>query len=140
MAGALLLVAAFAVGIEATTFDVAFLTDPVGPKALPLVVAVMLGAGGLRTLLRPRAGMALPEGPALRRIVAGVGVFALYAAGLPWLGFVLSTTLVVAGLAVLFGGPWKGGLAAGLILSGALWLLFVALLSLPLPVGDLWIR
>jgi putative tricarboxylic transport membrane protein len=141
IAGATLLVIAVAVGIEATTFDVAFLADPVGPKALPLVVALLLAFGGFRTLVRPRprGDIDLPEATSLARIGAAIVVFLLYAGALPWLGFFLSTTLVVAALAVLFGGPWKGGVAAGLTLSAALWLLFVALLSLALPIGELWI-
>ena len=140
IAGALLLVVAVAVWAEATTFDVAFLTDPVGPKALPFVVALMLAAGGIRTLTRPREEITLPGRSGLNRIASAFTVFLLYAACLPWLGFFLSTTLVVAGLAILFGGPWKGGVAAGLTLSASLWLLFVGLLSLPLPIGALWIR
>lgn len=142
IAGTTLLLLAGAVGIEATTFEVAFLADPVGPKALPFVVALLLAIGGLRTLTRPRPrrDVHLPDASSIRRIAAGLVVFLLYAGALPWLGFFLSTTMVVAGLAVLFGGPWRGGLAAGLTLSAALWLLFVALLSLPLPLGELWIR
>lgn len=140
IAGAVLVLGALAVGLEATTFEVAFLTDPVGPKALPFVVAFLLAAGGLRTLVRPRRDLDLPTAPGLARIGAAGAVFLFYAAALPWLGFFLSTTAVVAGLATLFGGPWRGGLAAGLALSAALWLLFVALLALPLPVGALWIR
>lgn len=140
IAGGVLIAAAAAVGLEATTFDVAFLTDPVGPKALPLVVALMLAAGGIRTLTKPRDDLELPVKSDLRRMAAALGALLAYALFLPWLGFFLSTTAVVAGLGVLFGGPWKGGLATGLTLSGALWLLFVALLSLPLPIGDLWIR
>lgn len=139
-AGTTLVLISVAIGIEATTFEVAFLADPVGPKALPLMVALLLAVGGTQTLLRPRSDVALPEGSGLRRIASAIVVFLLYAGALPWLGFFLSTTLVVAGLAILFGGPWKGGIAAGLTLSAALWLLFVALLSLPLPIGELWIR
>jgi putative tricarboxylic transport membrane protein len=135
-----LITAAVAVGIEAATFDVAFLTDPVGPKALPFVVAIMLAAGGGRTLAKPRDAVELPGRSGLSRMAAALGVLLLYAILLPWIGFFLSTTAVVAGLGILFGGPWKGGLATGLTLSAALWLLFVALLSLPLPIGDLWIR
>ena len=140
IAGGVLITAAVAVGIEATTFDVAFLTDPVGPKALPFVVAIMLAAGGGRTLAKPRDAVELPGRSGLSRMAAALGVLLLYAILLPWIGFFLSTTAVVAGLGILFGGPWKGGLATGLTLSAALWLLFVALLSLPLPIGDLWIR
>jgi putative tricarboxylic transport membrane protein len=138
--GGALVAAALAVGLEATTFDVVFLTDPVGPKALPALVAMMIGIGGLRVLVRPRDTVDLPDGPTWLRMSGAVAVFLGYAAALPFLGFFLSTTLVVAGLAILFGGPWKGGLAAGLTLSAALWLLFVYALALPLPVGELWIR
>ena len=139
IAGAALVLAALGVGLEATTFDVAFLTDPVGPKALPLVVAVMLAVGGIRTLAKPRS-VELPDRPTSIRMGAAVCVFLAYAGCLPWLGFFVSTTLVVSGLAMLFGGHWKGGLTTGLTLSAGLWLLFVYVLALPLPVGALWVR
>ena len=66
--------------------------------------------------------------------------FLAYALLLPWLGFFLSTSLVVTTLGVLFGGPRIGSLVAGVSLSAILWLLFVVVLALPLPIGDLWIR
>jgi putative tricarboxylic transport membrane protein len=139
VAGVTLTLAGIAVGLEATTFDVAFLTDPVGPKALPLVVAATLTLAGVRTLVRPRASVELPPPETLLRMGGAMMAFLAYAAALPWIGFFLSTTLVVTALARLYRGPWKGGLTAGLVLSAALWLLFVGLLSLPLPVGELWI-
>lgn len=139
VAGGVLTLAGLAAGLEATTFNVAFLTDPVGPKAFPFVVAATLTAAGVRTLVRPRASVALPPSEVLLRMGGAMVAFLAYAAALPWIGFFLSTTLVVAALAVLYRGPWKGGLVAGLVLSGSLWLLFVGLLSLPLPVGELWI-
>ena len=139
IAGGVLALAGVAAGIEATTYDVAFLTDPVGPKALPLLVAATMVFAGARMLLRPRDSIALPNTDTLLRMAGAMVAFLLYAAALPWIGFFLSTTIVVAALGVLYRGPWKGGLVAGLVLSSALWLLFVGLLSLPLPVGELWI-
>ena len=56
------------------------------------------------------------------------------------LGFVLSTTLVVAALSHLYGARPGRGVTAALLLSIGLWLLFVRVLALPLPVGSLWIR
>lgn len=138
--GGVLALLGVAVALEATTFDVGFMTDPVGPKALPLVVAGMLVMAGLTAVARPREHRTLPEPGTLVRTVAAVATFLLYAAALPWMGFFLSTTLVVTALALLYRGPPAGSTAAAALLSGALWLLFVRALSLPLPVGDLWIR
>jgi hypothetical protein len=59
---------------------------------------------------------------------------------LPWLGFLASTTLVVALLSELYGAPRPHGLLAAALLTGTLWVLFVHLLGLPLPAGALWIR
>jgi len=140
VAGATLALAGLATAIEASTFDVAFLTDPVGPKALPALVAVMLVGSGLRLLVRPRPSISLPERDTAARMGGAVLAFLLYAAALPWLGFFTSTSLVVTALALLYSGPRRGSILAGLAVSGVLWLLFVGLLSLPLPVGDLWIR
>lgn len=138
--GAVLALLGVAVALEATTFDVAFLTDPVGPKALPLLVAGTLLVAGLIAVARPREGLSLPDGATTFRMVGSVAAFLLYAAALPWLGFFLSTTLVVTALALLYRGPILGSIAGAAALSGALWILFVRALSLPLPVGDLWIR
>lgn len=140
IAGSVLVVAGVATALEATTFDVAFMTDPVGPKALPLLVAAMMLLAGVRTLARPREEVALPPGPVALRMGGAALAFLAYAAILPWIGFFLATTLVVAALAVLYRGPVQGSVTAGLTLAAALWLLFVRILALPLPVGDLWIR
>lgn len=140
LAGIVLILTGIALGAEASTFDVGFLTDPVGPKALPFLVAAMVFAAGVVAVSRPRPDAKLPEGPTALRIAAAVAAFLLYAAALPWLGFFLSTTLVVTTLSLLYGGPIAPSAAAAALLSGALWLLFVLVLSLPLPVGDLWIR
>jgi putative tricarboxylic transport membrane protein len=138
--GGVLLLAGIATGLEATTFDVAFLTDPVGPRALPFLVALTLAGAGARMLAKPRAAVTLPSRTATVRMAWAALAFLAYSALLPWIGFFLSTTLVVAVLAVLYRGPRVGSLVTGLVLTSSLWLLFVRLLALPLPVGDLWTR
>ncbi|MDA0329653.1 MAG: tripartite tricarboxylate transporter TctB family protein [Gemmatimonadetes bacterium] len=137
---AALIAAGVAIGVEAMTFEVGFLTDPVGPKALPLVVAALLVFAGSYSLVRPGKAARWPVREAGFRIVAAAGAFVAYAVALPTIGFFLSTTLVVMALSALYGAPRAHGLAAATALSGVLWLLFVRLLALPLPVGDLWIR
>ena len=137
--GGVLCLLGVALGLEATTFDVLFLTDPVGPKALPLLVATLCLAAGVLALARPGDDVRLPSAGAVVRMTGAVVAFLVYAAVLPWLGFFVSTALVVAALARLYQGPVWPSLVVGAVLSGGLWLLFVELLSLPLPLGELWI-
>ena len=138
--GAGLIGTGLAIGLEASTFDVGFLTDPVGPKALPYVVAATFVLAGVHTLTAPGAKAAWPTRAAGVRITLATVAFLAYAVSLPLVGFFLSTTLVVASLSHLYGATPRRGITAASLLSGALWLLFVQLLSLPLPIGSLWIR
>lgn len=138
--GVVLFAAGAAIGLEASTFDVSFLTDPIGPKALPYVVAVVLLLAGVHTALRPRGGVAWPTRGVVAKLAAATAAFLVYPLALPVLGFVLSTTLVVATLSHLYGAAARHGLPAAAALSAGLWLLFVRVLALPLPIGSLWLR
>ncbi|HSH74736.1 MAG TPA: tripartite tricarboxylate transporter TctB family protein [Longimicrobiales bacterium] len=140
MAGVALVVAGAAIGLEATTFDVSFITDPVGPKALPYLVAAMLLLAGVHAALRPPTGVTWPDRATLLQLAGATAAFLAYTVALDVLGFVLSTTLVVAALSHLYGARPGRGVTAALLLSIGLWLLFVRVLALPLPVGSLWIR
>lgn len=159
--GILIAAAGMAIGLEALTFDVAFLTDPIGPKALPLLVAAVLVMAGVHATARPRlalhsggppeseSGSGVVPSPTqpleakrgnLLRTALATLAFLLYAVALPIIGFFLSTTFVVAVLSRLFGADWRKAVAAAAALSAVLWLLFYKGLGLTLPVGDLWIR
>ena len=137
--GLALVLAGVACGLEATTFDVAFLTDPVGPKALPLLVASVLVLAGAQAAVRPKIDVRWPGPAAWWRAAAAVAAFLVYALALPWIGFFLSTALVLSALSGLFGAGIRAAVPAAAIVSAALWLLFVQLLGLPLPIGELWI-
>jgi putative tricarboxylic transport membrane protein len=138
--GAVLIAVGLAVGLEATGFDVAFLTDPVGPTALPLLAAAALVMAGVHSVRRPDAEIRWPAGGALTRMAAGSAVLLVYGIVLPWIGFLISTTVVVAALSRLFGAALVGSVSAAVALTLGLWVVFVRVLSLPLPVGDLWMR
>ena len=138
VSGIVLATLGVAVGAEATTFDVLFLTDPVGPKALPLLSAVIFVGAGLTLALRPGIGGSWPPRQTLVRMAGALAAFGVYAALLAPLGFVVATTLTVASLSLLFDGPWKKSLGAALTLSVVLWYLFVWVLGLTLPLGAVW--
>ena len=127
-----------AVGAEATTFDVLFRTDPVGPKLLPLVAAAIFVGSGVFLAARPGPGAPWPPGPVLARMAGAVAAFGAYAALIGPLGFVVATTGTVSALSLLFGGPWKKAVTAALTLSVVLWYLFVWVLGLLLPLGTVW--
>ena len=135
-----LVLVGLAVALEASTFNVNFLTDPLGPKALPWLVAALFFVAGLALgASKPSAAPQRPAG-SLTPVAGAATVFFAWSLTLAPLGFVISTPLAVAALARLFGGNWKQGLLTGVILTLMLWLLFAMALALPLPQGSLWTR
>ena len=138
--GVVLIAVGVAIGLEATGFDVVFLTDPVGPKALPFVAAVGLVLAGAHHARRPAGGTRWPERSTLARMALGSAALIVYGLVLPWIGFLFSTTAVVAALSHLFGASPRRGIPAAVALTVGLWVVFVRVLALPLPVGDLWMR
>ncbi len=137
-AGGVLVALGVGVALEASTFDVAFLTDPVGPKALPLLSAAIFFTAGMILLVRGGEPRVWPTGAVLLRMGAAAAVFGGYALLLAPLGFVVATTAAVGALSMLFGGPWRKSLGSAATLSVVLWYLFVWALGLPLPLGALW--
>ncbi|HSM03800.1 MAG TPA: tripartite tricarboxylate transporter TctB family protein [Longimicrobiales bacterium] len=139
-AGGALALLGLAVGLEASTFEVAFLTDPVGPKALPYLAAGLLVATGAWLALRPGSDPDWPPRRPALRMAGAVAALLGYAALLAPMGFVTATSAAVAALSVLFGAPVRKAVAAAVVVSLVLWVGFVQVLGLPLPLGSLWIR
>jgi hypothetical protein len=117
------------------------LSDTVGAQGLPKTYAIVLAA--LSSLLivrsiahsRDRAATPAHASPMLR--VAGmllIGI--LYLVAVPWLGYVLALTGLIAATTYYQGGGVNARVAV-VALSGALffWLLFVAVLGIPHPPG-----
>jgi putative tricarboxylic transport membrane protein len=118
-------------------FRVGFAADPLGPRAVPLLCAGLLGLGASILFARPGSDAAWPPAHGLVRAGLGMGVFILFALTLEPLGFVVATVGAVTGLALLFQGRFIWSLATGVVVTAALWLLFSVALRLPLPGGIL---
>ncbi len=134
-------VVALAAGWEAWGYQVAFVTDAAGPRALPLLAVALMLAGSVALALRPHTG-APGSGPGETGIVRPVLAGALFLAIpflIPWLGFMVTAGGAMAGLAMLLGAPLTRALAAGSAIAVALYLLFVYALGVPLPVGALFL-
>lgn len=137
--GLVLLCAGLGFGAETMTYEVAFMTDPVGPRALPGLVSLTLALAGLHAIVRPPDDFSWVSRAGLSRAGAAAVTFLVYSIALPFLGFFTATTIAVSVLSGLFGAPAKKAIPSAAVLSGALWLVFVLALGLPLPIGSLWI-
>lgn len=109
--------------------------EPVGPRAFPLLLAILLAAGGLWLIVKPSDHepwlSKVPLGPLAFAVVA---VFA-YAVLFQWLGFTLATVIMAVPVGMAFGGNWKQSLAGGIGLGLLLFLAFDKLLDVVLPSG-----
>ena len=119
------------------------LDDAVGPVGLPRLYAVILVALSLVTivrgvLVRMRRQSSRREGAPRQswRFSGMLTIGVLYVAIVPWLGYLLSVALLIAGTAWYQGGALNRRViivsASGALL---LWLLFVAFLRIPQPPG-----
>ena len=150
--GCAALALAVAYYLAAAAIPDTLLSDAIGPQGLPKIYALVFAGlsliligGSLRKPKRVRAtgtesvqevdaGGASPIGLArpLGMLVIGV----LYVIVVPWLGYVPTIALLIAGTTYYQGGVLSGRVAITAV-AGAigLWLLFVALLHIPQPAG-----
>ncbi|WDR06951.1 tripartite tricarboxylate transporter TctB family protein [Devosia rhodophyticola] len=112
-----------------------FIQDPLGPRVFPIVIATVIAIASATILWRPDDEPLWPAFPRLLEI--GVAVLALiaYAQFLPIAGFVLTTALCGGFLSWRLGTPPLKAAAAGLIISGGIFLVFRIVLGLSLARG-----
>ncbi|TRD15873.1 tripartite tricarboxylate transporter TctB family protein [Palleronia caenipelagi] len=121
--------------LAALTIEESFLSDAVGPKAFPLIIAALLGISSAVIALRPDPE---PHWPALGRlaeIFGAVVVMILYAEMLPIAGFVLATVFAAAYLAWRLGSKPVEALLTGIGTSVGIYSVFHLLLGLSLARG-----
>ena len=121
--------------IAASRLPRSFLSDEVGadgvPKALAALLAVFSLVVGIRALLR--AGEVHEKKNHLRALgIAALGF--LYIILAPYLGYVVSITLLAGAAALYYGAPRRPVVALfALGTAAVLWLAFGAMLGVPLP-------
>ena len=131
----LLLAIGFA--LAALTINESFLSDAVGPKAFPLIIATILGLSSAVIALRPDES---PQWPALGRLVeifAAAVVMVLYAQLLPEVGFIIATFFASAYLTWRLGSGLVGSLMTGVGTSLGIYVVFHLVLGLSLARGPL---
>lgn len=112
-----------------------FAYEPLGPKAFPLLLALVIALCGLTLIIKNRH-TADPNPPgANARIGVMITIVAGYAMLFQWLGFVISTALMTTLVARLFGGRWVYAIIGGIVMGVAFFLLFDKALDVVLPTG-----
>ncbi|MGF0539491.1 tripartite tricarboxylate transporter TctB family protein [Agrobacterium sp. ES01] len=129
-----ILLAAFYIW-QATLIEESFISDPVGPKTFPIVIATLLGVASLFILLMPDEE---PKWPALSRLIEifiSVAVLVAYTYLLPAIGFVFSTVLASSFLAWRLGAKPVHSVIAGVLISVGIYAIFHLALGLTLAKG-----
>ncbi|WP_010484388.1 tripartite tricarboxylate transporter TctB family protein [Pseudomonas sp. S9] len=118
-------------------FQAPFAYDPVGPRAYPLLLLGLMGAGALWLIIKPGLMEQQLHIPTVKRSAMCVLVLLAYALTFEPLGFVLSTCVAVFLLGLLFTGRPLPCLISAVLMGILLFLLFDYLLDVPLPLGVL---
>lgn len=131
------LLACAGLALLAWGFEAPFAYDPVGPRAYPLLLLLLMAIGSLWLLYKPGAEEHRLNGSAVVRGAVCVAVLLGYALLFEPLGFILSTALAVFALGLLFTGRVLPCALTGVLLGVVLYSLFDLLLDVPLPLGAL---
>ena len=114
-----------------------FSYEPVGPRAFPMLIALIIALCGAWLLYKnwnkPRQGEAI-DWPRLMLMVVYIFIYALLFEAL---GFILATAIVTVLIGRLFGGSWVKMAISGLIMGIVFFLLFDRALDVVLPLGPL---
>jgi putative tricarboxylic transport membrane protein len=135
--GAAAVLVAIAMAIAASRYVPEISYEPVGPRAFPMLLAVLIGLAGAWLVIRPSPHSAAVAAGRLAPIACSIGATFAYALLFQWLGFAVATALMAVPIGIAFGGTWKQSLAGGVGLGLGFYLLFDKLLDVVLPTGVL---
>lgn len=121
--------------LSALAIEESFLSDAVGPKAFPLIIAAILGLSSAVIALRPDPEPHWPGLARLTEIAAAVLMMIVYAEALPEAGFVLCTAVAAAYLAWRLGGRPIEAVLTGVGTSVGIYVIFHLVLGLSLARG-----
>lgn len=121
----------------ASVIEESFIQDPLGPKAFPLVIAIVLAVTGLVMLLKPDAEPDWPRRAGFLRLLWAVAALILYAQLLPVVGFVLCTAGTASFLSWQLGATWRQAAISGVSISMGIYVIFHLVLGLSLARGPL---
>jgi putative tricarboxylic transport membrane protein len=137
---AALLVVCVSLAIMAWPYQASFSYEPVGPRAYPLLLLLLMCLSLLYMIVRPAPVVHSEDEPPLDRhsltkIGACVGLLLLFAGFFEPLGFILSSLIIGLPMARLYGARWLPALVVIPLSTLALYILFDRVMDVPLPMG-----
>ena len=133
--GAVGLLLALLFAYSSLQIEESFLSDAVGPKAFPLIIAAILGISSLAIILKPEAEPHWPDLGRFVEIAASIVVMILYAELLPDIGFVICTAVASAYLTWRLGSTPIQSLVVGITISVSIYIIFHLVFGLSLAKG-----
>ncbi len=133
-----MLVVALGYILSARGIETSFMSDPVGPRLFPYMVATVVILCSLVMILRPDPDEEWPAGPMLLQLGIALVALLVYAEAISPLGFLIPTTIVAGILSWQIGGNPVRSALTGLGLAVGLFVLFRVILGLSLrglPTG-----
>jgi putative tricarboxylic transport membrane protein len=135
--GVLALVLAAFLAWHGHTLEAAFSYEPIGPRAFPLAISVIIALCGLILTIKGGNRVEPNSSGANARLWLMIAILSGYAVTFQLLGFILSTALMTTLVARLFNGTWTKAVIGGLGMGVLFFILFDRLLDVVLPVGIL---
>lgn len=120
---------------QATLIEESFIQDTVGPKTFPIIIGTVLGLASLYSLLRPDPEPIWPRFGGILEIALAAAVLVAYALALPEAGFLIATAVAAAYITWRLETPLLKAILAGIVISGALYVIFRLVLGLSLARG-----
>ena len=130
--GLVVLFVALAYMASATQIQTSFLSDPVGPKAFPMMIGAVAALCALVMILRPDPDPDWPAMPTFFALIVTVAVLVLYAYALKPLGFLIPTAIAAGIISFQISPRVQPALLSGIGLSVGLYILFKYALGLGL--------
>lgn len=132
----LLGLAAF-VAAQALQWQIPFSYEPVGPRAFPLGLALLLSILALVLVFRPGANGEWPHRALAMKLLMVLVLLVVYATLFTRLGYIPASLLAATLLAHLFGATWGKALITGSLMAIGSYFLFTSGLGISLPDGFL---
>ncbi len=135
--GAACVAAAAAMGWAARGYVAPIAYEPVGPRAFPMLLAVLIALAGAWLVIKPSDHSASVAEGRFGALAGCIVTILVYALMFESLGFAVATTLMAVPVGIAFGGNWRNSLIGGIGLGVGFYLLFDRLLDVTLPMGVL---
>jgi putative tricarboxylic transport membrane protein len=133
-----LLLLAAAYGIGGSMIEYAFSSDPLGPRFVPVMLAILLGLFTLIYLKFPGSTEGFPTGKSLVRVLAVPVTLIVSVALMEPLGFAACILLMTTVTGWIFGASPKLSLIGGVVHAALWWFIFSFLLEVYLPTGAIF--